>query len=378
MNELNQHKKSDSIKWIITFVAIILLAVSVVALGAQVFGDGFMKTPITETTPENKTDETPINPDDILEPAEPNEGTGISTVKIHNSDMMKLAAKAPAAYSYADGMYIELNATVNPVGAQTGGYVWSVEWVNPNSEFANGKDVHNFIELEGEGETCYVSALAPFGEQIKITVSTVYNPLAKASCLVDYGQKWSVEQTLEVSTDVFFAHNTMYSAGSYSVYPIISASKQEMIDVYHNWDEICFSYGLEDVYTLDTCYDEFYYTLVLSEAFYDALCDAGLMIEDDYYHSFGMNAEISVAELLNAMGCGNIVPLGSNEEVDYALIYAFNQVANELDGELAFTIDVHAVSEYDDQNFCFDFYFDCENMTIIPDSIEISDTNIIL
>ena len=31
MNELYQHKKSDSIKWIITFVALILLAVSVVA-----------------------------------------------------------------------------------------------------------------------------------------------------------------------------------------------------------------------------------------------------------------------------------------------------------------------------------------------------------
>ena len=47
MNELHQHKKSDSIKWIITFVAIILLAASVVALGAQVFGNGF-NTTVTE------------------------------------------------------------------------------------------------------------------------------------------------------------------------------------------------------------------------------------------------------------------------------------------------------------------------------------------
>ena len=380
MNEFYQHKKSDSIKWIITFVALILLAVSVVALGAQVFGDGFnFSTSVEEEAPENNTENPSTNPVEPVEPLEPIEATGFSTMKIQNSDLMKLAAKAPTSYAYNNGNYVELEVTVTPTGATTGGIIWSAEWEDSTSSFADGKNVYDYIELEVMSDySCYVSALQAFGEPIFVTATTVYNSNATASCYVDYGQKWCEDQMLEVGTNVFFSNNVMLSSGTYSVYPIISAPKQEMIDMYHGMDEICFSYALEDVYTKDTEHDEFYYTLCLSDAFYEALCDAGIMVEYTKYHSFGLNAEISVAELLNAFGCGEIVPMGQNDEVDYDLIYAFNEVAKQFQDEYAFTIDVHAISEFDDVNFYFDFYFDCLDMTEIADSIDFNYTQIIL
>ena len=55
-NEFNQHKKSDFIKWIITFTALILLSISVIALASNAFG-GVNNDTTTET--EQTTKDTP-------------------------------------------------------------------------------------------------------------------------------------------------------------------------------------------------------------------------------------------------------------------------------------------------------------------------------
>ena len=65
-NEFNQHKKSDFIKWIITFTALILLSISVIALAANAFGVNFNNDTTTET--EQTTEDTP---NDIVDPLEP-------------------------------------------------------------------------------------------------------------------------------------------------------------------------------------------------------------------------------------------------------------------------------------------------------------------
>ena len=210
MNELNQHKKSDYIKWIIAFVALILLAVSVVALGTQAFGEEVINKPTTVNAPETKTDETPVDP---LVPIEPTDAIQpVSTFNIVNSDNMKLMAKAPASYAAKQTNTVELNATAYPIGSENGGFVWSAKWANPNSAFASGKNVYNYIGLEGDtgSSTQYVTALQPFGEQIIITVSTVFNPNAVATCTVDYTEKWADTQYLETYTDVFIQENSIY------------------------------------------------------------------------------------------------------------------------------------------------------------------------
>ena len=108
---LNQHKKSDFIKWIITFTALILLSISVIALAANAFGVNFNN----DTTPETEqtTEDTTINP---VVPTNPDEAPqAMSTMKIVNSDMMKLAAKAPAMYANSNTNTVELNAPHIPL-----------------------------------------------------------------------------------------------------------------------------------------------------------------------------------------------------------------------------------------------------------------------
>ena len=378
MNELYQHKKSDSIKWIITFVALILLAVSVVALGAQVFGDGFNQTPTTETTPENKTDNTPINPVEPVEPLEPIEATGFSTMKIQNSEKMKLSASAPAAYASTNGSTVELNATAYPVGSQNGGFVWTAKWANPNSTFAKGKDVYNYIELEGTtgSGTCYVSALQPFGEQIVITVSTVFNPNAIATCTVDYSEKWLDTQYLETYTDNFIQNQEIYSGGmNWSVNAIMHGTKQELIDAYQNHDSIDFSYLKSDIYTLDMTQDDYRYTVTVAEEFYDALEQVGIDLEEWHSVTFDYSQDITPAMVLNSLCCGEIIPLFGGE-VDYDLINKFNE-AIKLWDDSAIYIDVELVSEFGTETFHFNLAFDEASIVDISTNVELNETNII-
>ena len=376
MNELNQHKKSDSIKWIIAFVALILLAVSVVALGTQVFGEEVINKPTTVNTPETKTDETPVDP---LVPIEPTDAIQpVSTFNIVNSDSMKLMAKAPASYAAKQTNTVELNATAYPIDSENGGFVWSAKWTNPNSTFAKGKDVYNYIELEGDtgSGTQYVTALQPFGEQIIITVSTVFNPNAVATCTVDYSEKWAETQYLETYTDAFIQENSIYDGGmNWSVNAIKTGTKQELIDMYQNNDAIEFSYLKTDIYTMDMTQDDYRYTVTVSEEFYDALASVGIELEEWHSVTFDYSQDITPAMVLNSLCCGEIIPL-SGGEVDYELINKFNE-AIRLWEDSAIYIDVELISEFGVETVHFNLAFDEQTIGSITTNVELNETNII-
>ena len=376
MNELNQHKKSDSVKWIIAFVALILFAVSVVALGTQVFGEGGINKPTTVNAPETKTDEIPVDP---LVPIELTEAIQpVSTFNIVNSDNMKLMAKAPASYAAKQTNTVELNATAYPVGSKNGGFVWSAKWANPNSAFASGKNVYNYIELEGDtgSGTQYVTALQPFGEQIIITVSTVFNPSAVATCTVDYTEKWADAQYLETYTDVFIQKNSIYDGGmNWSVNAIKTGTKQELIDMYQNNDSIDFSYLKTDIYTMDMTQEDYRYTVTVSEEFYDALASVGIELEEWHSVTFDYSQDITPAMVLNSLCCGEIIPL-SGGEVDYELINKFNE-AIRLWEDSAIYIDVELISEFGVETFYFNLAFDEQTIGSITTNVELNETNII-
>ena len=363
-NEFNQHKKSDFIKWIITFTALILLSISVIALAANVFGGNNNDTTTeTEQTTENN---------------QPTTAEAMSAVKVVSSDIMMLSAQAPAMYA-TNNSTIELNATAYPVGSENGGFVWTAAWVNPNSAFATGKDVYNFIELQGDegNSTCYVSPLAPFGEQIVITVSTVYNPDAKATCTVDYSEKFLDTQYLEVYTDNFFQSVQVSNGGTdWMVNPIMSGTKQELIDAYQNSDNIDFSYLKSDIYTMDMLYDDYEYHVTVSEEFYDVLESVGIQLEEWQTYSFGPSSELTPAQVLNSLCCGEIIPLSSGSEVDYELINKFNEAITLWD-DIAFYIEVDAYSEYGKTTYSYNFVFDASAIASITTNVELNETGII-
>ena len=64
-----------------------------------------------------------------------------------------------------------LNATIR--GESNGVLDWTVMWVDPSSEWANGKDVTDYITLSASTTAATVHFQKDFGEQIKILCSLI-------------------------------------------------------------------------------------------------------------------------------------------------------------------------------------------------------------
>lgn len=87
----------------------------------------------------------------------------------------------------ADG--VTLQATVLPSNAADLSVNWTVAFVNPSAAWAAGKNPSSYVAVvpSSPGSAiATVTCLKAFGEQIVIEVSSLANPDAAASCIVDY------------------------------------------------------------------------------------------------------------------------------------------------------------------------------------------------
>ena len=96
--------------------------------------------------------------------------------------------------SAADGQAsdVTLTATIEPADATNQAVTWSAAFVNPSSTWATGKDVADYLTVTPASSgslTATVSCAQPFGEKIRITVTSNDNPEAKATCTVDYAKR---------------------------------------------------------------------------------------------------------------------------------------------------------------------------------------------
>lgn len=87
---------------------------------------------------------------------------------------------------------VTVQATVKPDNATNKNVTWSVAFVNPTSKWATGKSVTDYVTVKPQAEgsnIATVECLKPFGEQIKITVTSQSNTIAKAECTVDFAKR---------------------------------------------------------------------------------------------------------------------------------------------------------------------------------------------
>ena len=87
---------------------------------------------------------------------------------------------------------VTLTATVKPDSAADKSVDWEIAFVNPSSEWATGKTVTDYVTVTPQSDgstTATVRCLQPFGEQIKITVTSRMNTEATASCTVDFSAR---------------------------------------------------------------------------------------------------------------------------------------------------------------------------------------------
>ncbi len=177
---INTNKKSKT--------AIILLAVTaVLCLGLAIgfIAKSFKNSPeVKVEAPSTATDEN----GDIL-----NDG------EIHPMPAKMMFARAPmlAAENAAESnsaITAKIAANISPYNATNKKVDWAISFVNESSEWATGKSVTDYVmaTTANDGDlVASVSCLQPFGEQIKLTVTSRDNPEATASCLIDYKQQFN-------------------------------------------------------------------------------------------------------------------------------------------------------------------------------------------
>lgn len=180
-NELQNHKRSDTLKWILTLIAFILVGVMLVGIIC-----GWFEKKETRSEPQSDTSQ-----------------TGGMLVGESEGSRIALMSAVVAASDYedygisplAENAYT-LTATVKPDNtAENTGVDWAMKWKDASSSWANGKSVTDYVTITPSGEeyaeskTVTLANLQPFGEQIVVTATARDNPEVTASCNVDYVQK---------------------------------------------------------------------------------------------------------------------------------------------------------------------------------------------
>ena len=133
---------------------------------------------------------------EVSVPEEVGSGVILNKPENHGIEMVsaKIAREEYAVYGIspmAENAYT-LTATVLPENASNKAVDWSVEFVDPSSEWATGKTVTDYVTVTPTSDgalTATVSNLGEFGEQIKVTVTSRDNSAAYASCTVDYAKR---------------------------------------------------------------------------------------------------------------------------------------------------------------------------------------------
>lgn len=172
---------------------IIALALAFILVVGVIVGVIFWQNGNISFTPVGQ--EQTATPDEEM-PVSDNGGAVIGT-PVENGIKL-LSAKIPVAEFAANGVSAQaetaytLTATIVPDTATVTSVDWEVAFVNPSSEWATGKAVTDYVTVTPTADgalTANVACLQAFGEQIVVTVISRDNPLATATCTIDYAQK---------------------------------------------------------------------------------------------------------------------------------------------------------------------------------------------
>lgn len=115
-----------------------------------------------------------------------NNGVSLQSVKIEKNDYAKYKVSEEAETAYT------ITAAPDPATADNTAMDWSVEFVNPSSDWATGKTVTEYVTITPTSDgalTAVAECLKPFGEQIYIVATARAFPDAQGKCPVDYARR---------------------------------------------------------------------------------------------------------------------------------------------------------------------------------------------
>ena len=174
---------NDSVKNVWKPLCIVFAAL--LALSWVFFGFLYSKGGVDFSTLENPEQNYTVDGGAIIGEGESN-GIALMSAEIPVEDFAANGISPMAETAYT------LTATITPDNADDKAVDWSVAFVNPESEWATGKTVTDYVTLTPTSDgalTANVECLQAFGEQISVTVTSRDNESATANCTVDYAKR---------------------------------------------------------------------------------------------------------------------------------------------------------------------------------------------
>ena len=202
-------KKKTKKRVAIGVVALLLAgAVTVVGVGSEGFKNWnlhtwFQKEQTEQTDPpaENPSEENDKELGGAVLGESVGEGVAILSAKIPVS-----AYAANGISELAESAYM-LTATITPENATDQALTWSRDFEDPASEWAQGKNVEDYLAIMTNEKTATLSCLQAFGEPIVITVRSQENESLSATCRFDYRQRVSFSSIMVNDYDVSEGHS---------------------------------------------------------------------------------------------------------------------------------------------------------------------------
>ena len=174
-NDFQRHKRSDSVKWAITGIAMILIIA---------FLAGVIVAVVTETNPK---DWGQIIKDSLND--ETSGGVVDGDGNVMDPESVNVMPAAMAFMSDKAGNTVKITATITPGNATNQNVTWSIAWKNPSSSWASGKTVTDYVTVtpdSSNSKVATVTCVKAFSEQVIVTATAAGNTYVKKTCTVDY------------------------------------------------------------------------------------------------------------------------------------------------------------------------------------------------
>lgn len=181
MNELNQHKRSDKIKWIFTGAAFLLIFVMLAGICLQVFGNGKIKPSEWGKKTDTEQSQTALG------------NTVISEIESNGIELCSAEVPAEEYANYGiDPLttknVFQLSVTYVPAHTTYQQTDYEIKFANPNSQWATGKNITDYADLQHEAgsKNAVLTIKKAFSERIIVTARSQRDRTKWVNFTVDY------------------------------------------------------------------------------------------------------------------------------------------------------------------------------------------------
>ena len=373
-SRMNQNEKSNRTMRICVYVILALIAAAFVLGSLQLFGKG-------KTKPSNWGDQTPTAEAEgglEIEAPENDDAKIQTTVNIIPRKLYAQYGIMPIAETA-----MQVTATIgtgSDAAAEDGKLDWQLVWKDPQSEWATGKTVSEYVTIQVNEDTltATLSCLQAFGEQLQLTAQIKTNAAVKsAPRTVNYVQRF-------VSLD---KKVTLYSR---AVNPVRPKDQEIVMDGTSGLAKLTFQ-------KIDETYAEFnnWYSRKTTMTYMTA--EFSIELSEVYTKEATVEGQISVAntakyfEILNQAGGTttlsaeeyrgtkngmirqiDFMPIENGEAMDWAL---FKRLLSEAIEEALFTVKLEVTVNEQKHEVTFDGSFSA-NFGTFANSVDIGSGDI--